>query len=268
MKRQILSRDIQGELIFLGTGTSVGVPAIGCGCAVCTSANPKNNRTRCGLALGLPQGNLLIDTPPDMRAQLLREQIGVVHAVLYTHEHADHIFGLDDLRLMQFYLQGPVPLYCEQNVEQRIRKSFDYAFRDASQMHPGALPQIEIHSIALEAFDVLGTEIQPLRLHHGPHFDVLGFRIGNVAYCTDTNQIPPKSKRQLEGLDVLILDCLRRESHTTHFSLPEALAVIEELQPRQALLTHMSHDLEHDATCAELPEGVSLAYDGLSIPLT
>ena len=134
------SRDISGLLVFLGTGTSVGVPAIGCDCEVCTSSDPKNNRTRCGLAIGLPEGNLLIDTPPDLRQQLLRERIGIAHAVAYTHEHADHIFGLDDLRLMQFYLGGPVPLFCEPVVEARIRKSFDYAFQPPERLHTGAIP--------------------------------------------------------------------------------------------------------------------------------
>jgi phosphoribosyl 1,2-cyclic phosphate phosphodiesterase len=231
------------------------------------STDTRNQRSRCGLVLGLPYGNLLIDTPPDLRTQLLREKIGIVHAVLYTHEHADHIFGLDDLRLMQFYLGGPVPLYCEMQVEERIRKSFDYAFRDASKLHRGAVPQLTMNRIGLEAFTVLGTRIQPVRLHHGPHCKVLGFRIGNVAYCTDTNAIPAESMEQLQGLDVLILDCLRRESHSTHFSLEEALAVAEELAPRRTLLTHICHDLEHAEVNALLPAGVELAYDGMIVPL-
>lgn len=264
--RSPVSRDITGQMIFLGTGTSVGVPALGCACQVCTSDNPRNQRTRCGLALGLPEGNLLIDTPPDLRQQLLREQIGIVHAVLYTHEHADHIFGLDDLRLMQFYLGGPVPLYCEPPVEARIRKSYDYAFAETKNLHSGAVPQLQIHTVGLEAFEVLGAHVVPVRLEHGPRFEVLGFRFGNVAYCTDTNGIPPESMEKLRGLDVLILDCLRREPHTTHFGLAEALAVAAELQPRRTLLTHISHDLD-DRVSESLPENVELAYDGLSIPL-
>ncbi len=268
MARLVHTRDISGQLVFLGTGTSVGVPAIGCGCPVCTSDNPRNRRTRCGLALGLPEGNLLIDTPPDLREQLLREQIGIAHAVVYTHEHADHIFGLDDLRLMQFYLGGPIPLYCEPQVEARIRKSYDYAFQSREGLHSGAVPQLELHTIGLEPFDVLGTTIVPVRLKHGPRFEVLGFRFGNVAYCTDTNAIPPASRERLRGLDVLILDCLRREPHTTHFGLDQALAEIDELQPRRALLTHISHDFDYDTLSAELPAGIELAYDGLSIPLT
>ncbi len=262
------SRDVRGQLLFLGTGTSVGVPAIGCGCAVCTSSDSHNNRTRCGLVLGLPEGNLLIDTPPELRMQLLREKIGIIHAVLYTHEHADHVFGLDDLRLMQFYLGGPVPLYCERHVEDRIRKSFDYAFRDAASLHRGAVPQLLMQRIDLEPFSVLGADVIPLRLSHGPHCQVLGFRFGNIAYCTDTNAIPPESMEKLRGLDVLILDCLRREPHSTHFSLDEALAVAAELAPRRTLFTHISHDLDHEATMAILPPGIELAYDGMVISLT
>ena len=268
MSRPVLTRDISGQLVFLGTGTSVGVPAIGCGCAVCTSDNPRNRRSRCGLALGLPEGNLLIDTPPDLREQLLREQIGIAHAVLYTHEHADHVFGLDDLRLMQFYLGGPVPLYCEPVVEARIRKSFDYAFQSRDGLHSGAVPQLTFHTIGLEPFEVLGARVVPMRLHHGPRFEVLGFRFGNVAYCTDTNAIPPESRAKLRGLDVLILDCLRRKPHTTHFGLEEALEVVSDLAPKRTLLTHISHDLDDEEISAELPVGVELAYDGLSIALS
>jgi phosphoribosyl 1,2-cyclic phosphate phosphodiesterase len=262
------SRDISGRLVFLGTGTSVGVPAIGCDCPVCTSSDPKNNRTRCGLAIGLPEGNLLIDTPPDLRQQLLREKIGVIHAVAYTHEHADHIFGLDDLRLMQFYLGGPVPLYCEPPVEARIRKSFDYAFQSPDQFHSGAIPQLTIEPINLDPFRILGATLLPVRLQHGPWTPVLGFRIGNVAYCTDVNAIPEASMQRLEGLDVLILDCLRREPHATHFSLDEALAVWRELRPRRMLLTHLSHHFDHEATNSELPAGVELAFDGMELVLS
>jgi len=255
-------------MVLLGTGTSVGVPAIGCGCAVCTSINPRNRRTRCGVVIGLPGGNLLIDTPPDLRGQLLREGIGVVHAVLYTHEHADHIFGLDDLRLMQFYLGGPVPLFCEPPVESRIRKSFDYAFQRRSDLHSGAVPQLTLQSIGLDPFEVLGSEIIPVRLRHGPRFEVLGFRFGNVAYCTDTNGIPQESMERLQGLDVLVLDCLRLKPHATHFGLEESLAVAAKLKPQRTLLTHISHDLDVEEIGPSLPPSVELAYDGLIVPLT
>jgi phosphoribosyl 1,2-cyclic phosphate phosphodiesterase len=268
MSSRPVSIDLAGQMILLGTGTSVGVPVIGCGCAVCRSDNPRNRRTRCSVILGLPGGNLLIDTSPDLRGQLLREHIGLVHAVLYTHEHADHIFGLDDLRLMQFYLGGAVPLYCEANVEKRIRKSFDYAFADIPDLHAGAVPQLVFRRIGLEAFDVLGARVTPIRLKHGKRFEVLGFRIGHVAYCTDANEIEAEGMERLAGLDVLVLDALRPRGHATHFSLEEAVEVARQLAPKQTYFTHMSHELEHDATNAALPPGMALAYDGLRIELT
>lgn len=264
--RKPATTDVTGQLVFLGTGTSVGVPMIGCDCTTCRSDNPRNNRTRCSLVLGLPEGNLLIDTAPDLRHQLLREQIGIVHATLFTHEHADHIFGLDDLRLFQFYLGGPVPLFCEEHVEARIRKSFDYAFSSVARTHAGAAPALTFERITTEPFEILGARVTPLRLHHG-NFQVLGFRFGNVAYCTDTNDIPAESMALLEGLDVLILDALRHRPHPTHFSLSEAVEVAERVGARHTYFTHVSHDLEYEQTNAELPEGMELAYDGLRIVL-
>jgi phosphoribosyl 1,2-cyclic phosphate phosphodiesterase len=262
-----LSTDIRGQFVFLGTGTSVGVPIPGCDCATCRSGDGRNQRTRCGLAVGLPEGNLLVDTPTDLRSQLLREQIALVHAVLYTHDHADHLFGLDDLRVLSFYLGGKIPLYCEELVENRIRRSFDYAFsKDADTLHEGSIPQLRFVRITTAPFELLGTQVVPIRLKHG-RSDVLGFRFGNVAYCTDTSGIPDESWPLLEGLDVLVLDALRHKPHATHFSLQQAVAVARQLRPRRTLFTHMGHDLEHAATNAELPQGMELAYDGLKVPL-
>ena len=156
--------DIRGQLVFLGTGTSVGVPMIGCGCAICNSSNTKNQRTRCGLAIGLPDGNLLIDTTPDLRQQLLRERIGVAHAVAFTHDHADHVFGLDDVRVFYFYLGRPLPIFCEDFVEERLRKSFDYAFTPEAASYAGGVPQVAFQRIsAAVPFDVLGAWVTPLR---------------------------------------------------------------------------------------------------------
>lgn len=217
--------------------------------------------------MGLPEGNLLIDTAPDLRTQFLREGLGVTHAVAYTHEHADHLFGLDDLRMFSFYIGGPVPLYCEPNVERRIRKSYDYAFNNAPQTHSGAVPRLEIRTIGLDPFEVLGATVRPLRLMHGPKYEVLGFRIGNIAYCTDTNFIPEASYEVLAGVEYLILDALRREPHPTHFHLDGALEAIARIAPARALLTHISHDLEHEQTNRLLPAGVELAYDGQRLPL-
>lgn len=262
------SRDIAGQLVFLGTGTSVGVPVLGCNCKTCASPNPRNARLRCGLALGLPQGNLLVDTPTDLRTQLLRERIGLVHAALFTHEHADHLYGLDDLRLFPHYIRRKIPLYCEPLVEARIRQSFDYAFAAGTEnLAPGWLPQLTFESISLAPFSVLGARVTPIRLRHG-RFDVLGFRFGNVAYCTDTNLIPEESWPLLQGLDVLILDALRHKPHPTHFGLAEAVAAARRIGARRTFFTHMSHDLEHDAVNASLPQGMELAYDGLAIPLS
>lgn len=268
MARKYKTTDISGKMILLGTGTSVGVPAIGCGCAVCTSADRRNYRTRCSAVIGLPEGNLLIDTPPDLRQQLLREQIGIVHAVVYTHEHADHIFGLDDLRLFQFYLGHSVPLYCEELVEDRIRHSFDYAFAKTAHTHVGAVPALRFHRITTDSFEVLGSVVQPIRLQHGPRFVTLGFRIGNVAYCTDTNSIPPESWPLLEGLDVLVLDALRHKPHATHFGLQQAVDVARRVGARQTYFTHVSHELEYLETSENLPTGMELAYDGLQIPIS
>ena len=217
--------------------------------------------------MGLPEGNLLIDTTPDLRMQLLREGIGNVHAALFTHEHADHVMGLDDVRLFPFYLGHPFPLYCDDVVEQRIRTSFDYAFDNRELTHAGAIPQLEFFPIGLAPFDLLGTRVVPLRLRHG-RYDVLGFRFGRLAYCTDTNAIPDETWPLLADLDVLILGALRMRPHATHFSLPEALEVVDRLRPQRTLLTHMCHELDHAATSAQLPTGVELAYDGLRVPLT
>ena len=260
--------DIRGNLVLLGTGTSVGVPALGCSCDVCTSNDPRNHRTRCSAIWGLPEGNLLIDTPPDLRQQLIREGIGLVNAVCFTHEHADHIFGLDDLRLMQFYLGHPVPLYCNDTVEQRLRKSFDYAFSNQATTHVGATPSLEFHAIGDQPFQVLETQVQPIPLKHGPRFDVLGFRIGNVAYCTDVKEIPESSWPLLEGLDTLVLSALRYDPHPTHLNLEEAMAVVQRLRPRQTYFTHCSCHLDYHTVNRSLPDHIQLAYDGLQIPLT
>lgn len=262
-----VSHDFRGQLIFLGTGTSHGVPLIGCGCPTCTSPDPRNNRTRCSVALGLPQGNLLVDSGPELRIQLLREKIGLIHAVLYTHAHADHLFGLDDLRIFARYLGRDLPVYCEADVQRAIRRSFGYVFDPAVQAFPaGGIPKLTFRSITTEPFEVLGAAVTPIRLLHG-RFVALGYRFGDVAYCTDAKEIPDQSMAKLQGLDVLILDCLRREPHVGHLSLDEAVEVAAELGPKRTLLTHLAHNLEHERTCRDLPPGVELAYDGLRIPL-
>ena len=268
MKKQPHTTDISGKLILLGTGTSVGVPALGCGCDVCKSGKTKNHRTRASAIFGLPDGNLLVDTSPDLRTQLLREGIGIVDSVIYTHEHTDHVMGFDDLRLFQFYLGHPVPIYCTTQVETRLRKAFDYAFDDTPETHRGATPSVDIHSIKISPIDILGAKVTPIPLKHGPRFDVLGFRIGNVAYCTDTSEVPPESRGLLQGLDTLVLDGLRYEPHVTHLSIPEAVEVARELGAKQTYFTHCACRMDYDEVNAKLPENMELAYDGLQIPIS
>jgi phosphoribosyl 1,2-cyclic phosphate phosphodiesterase len=254
----------QRTFTFLGTGTSAGVPMLGCDCDVCRSPNPRNQRYRPAVFIGTPGGNILIDTPPELRLQLLREHIGIIHAALFTHYHADHLNGFDDLRPFSKILGHAVPIYCTTEVEERIREAFSYAFGpEAERLPAGWIPKIAFHTITTAPFEVLGQQVIPIPLQHA-HFNVFGFRIDDVAYCTDVNRIPEGSWPLLEGLRVLVLDALRPKPHPGHFGLDEALQVIARVKPKRAYLTHMSHELEHEATNRRLPSGVELAYDGLS----
>ena len=249
---------------FLGTGTSTGVPMVGCECSVCTSSDARNQRYRCAVLVKTPQGNILVDTPPELRLQLLRAKVNYVGAVLFTHYHADHMMGLDDLRPMPRHLGGAVPLYCATDVERKIRTIFSYAFDTYAENVPsGYLPKLAFHSIDDKPFTVLGQKVVPIQLEHA-HFNVLGFRFDDVAYCTDVSKIPKESWSRLEGLKVLVLDALRHKPHPGHFCLEEAVDVVERLRPEKAYFTHMSHDLEHEATNRTLPPNIQLAHDGLS----
>ncbi len=254
------------EMILLGTGTSVGVPVIGCDCEVCTSDDPRNQRTRTGVAVRTPLGNFLIDTPPELRLQLIREKVAMIEAAVFTHSHADHIFGLDDLRIFGMYRDRAVTLYCEETVEQQLRASFGYAFEPPyPNTHRGAVPRLEFRRIGTEPFELLELTIRPIRMWHGK-LAVLGFRIGDVAFCTDVSDIPDESWPLLEGLDVLVIDALRDKPHPTHFNIEQGLQVVERLKPKQTYFTHISHSLDHQQTNARLPASVELAYDGLRIP--
>jgi len=251
-------------LIVLGSGTSAGVPTIGCDCAVCTSTNPRNSRTRPSVLLQLPEGNILVDTSPELRIQLIRERIRIVHSVLYTHYHVDHLFGLDDCRLFPIKLGHSLPIFCNDEVEEVIRQVFSYAFHPKNDNHPAImLPQLEFRRITAEPFEILGLPITPIPLIHG-RFNVFGYRVGNLAYCTDVNLIPERSWPLLQNLDTLILDAVKPGiSLPSHFGLDEALQVIEQLKPKQTYLTHLSHKMDPDTI--ELPKNVELAYDGLRI---
>jgi phosphoribosyl 1,2-cyclic phosphate phosphodiesterase len=249
---------------FLGTGTSVGVPMIGCDCAVCRSTDPRNQRYRCSVLIGTQQGNILVDTPPELRLQLLRAKVRSIHAVLFTHYHADHLYGLDDVRPLSWRLPAPMPLYCTGEVEDKVRESFSYAFgREAEHLPLGFVPRLEFKQITEEPFTVLGQRVTPIPLVHA-RFNVMGFRIDDVAYCTDVNRIPERSWPLLQGLRVLVLDALRNKPHPGHLSVDEAVEIVRQLGVKQAYLTHMGHELDHEATNKRLPPGIELAYDGLS----
>jgi len=239
---------------------------LGCECDVCRSTDPRNHRYRCSVLIQGPQGNILIDTTPELRLQLLRAKVPRIHAVLYTHAHADHMYGLDDLRPIPRLIGGPVPLYCTTEVERKLRQSFAYAFSpEADLLSSGYLPKLTFRTITEEPFTVMEERVTPIPLEHA-HFSVLGFRIGDLAYCTDVSKIPRESMKRLAGLEILILDALRLKPHLAHFCVDEALDVIDQLQPARAYLTHMSHDIEHEAISRTLPPNVELAYDGLCFP--
>lgn len=251
------------NVLFLGTGTSHGVPMIGCDCDVCRSTDPRDTRLRPSIYLELEDGmRVLVDTTPDLRQQALRHDLRKVDAVLFTHSHADHILGLDEVRRYNHMTRAPLPLYGDAATLADLRRVFSYVFDPRSQKG-GGVPDLRLTTI-VGPFCLGTTEILPLRVLHGGR-PVLGFRIGGFAYLTDCNEIPDETMAQLEGLEVLVLDALRRKRHPTHFSLDEAVAVAQRLRPAQTLFTHCCHDLGHAQTCASLPEGIALAYDGLRL---
>lgn len=250
------------RLIFLGTGTSHGVPVIGCDCAVCRSADPRNQRYRPSVLVEWRGKRLLVDTPPELRLQLLRAGVRQIDALLFTHTHADHLFGLDDVRVFNARSGAPLPLYAAPGALDHIQQQFFYVFQGGPV--GGGKPQLDLVPISpLSApFRAAGVTVQPVPVLHGTT-PVLGFRFGDVAYITDTNQISDASLALLQDLDVLVLDALRWHSHPTHFSIAEALTVVERIRPRRVYFTHICHELDHDVTNRQLPQGVELAYDGL-----
>ena len=249
------------RITFLGTGTSAGVPMIGCECAVCRSTDPRDSRLRPSIYVDVPgHARLLVDTTPDLRQQALRYGIRHVDAILFTHSHADHILGLDDIRRFNHLHKRPMPCYANGFAWDVIKRVFYYSF-DGQPRLGGGVPMIEAHEIT-GPFALGGVRIVPVPLWHG-HMPILGFRFGNVAYLTDTNRIADGSWELIAGVETLVLDALRDKPHTTHFNIAEALAVVERVAPRRALFTHIAHDLGHAATNARLPAGVELAYEGL-----
>ena len=249
------------RVTFLGTGTSTGVPTLACHCRVCASPDPRDKRTRPSLLVRFGDRALVIDTTPDFRAQALREGMDRLDAVLFTHSHADHILGLDDVRGFYFRQQKPIPVFADAHSMENIRRTFKYIF-DGDYPY-GGVARLDPHLID-GPFEVEGLEVIPVPVMHG-NLPILGFRIDGVAYLTDVSEIPESSYPLLEGLDVLVLDALRPRPHPTHLTVEQALGVMERLKVRKGYCTHIAHELAHEETNARLPPHVRLAYDGLQL---
>lgn len=249
------------EVCILGSGTSTGVPVIGCGCEVCRSPLPQNQRTRCSALLSWQGRQILIDTATDLRQQALREQLTRVDAVLYTHTHADHLHGIDDLRTLNPVDGSFIPIYGSVETLEAIGRNFHYIFNAGPD--PGYRPRLERRPIT-GPFELFGLPVQPIPLLHGSG-ETLGFRIGPFAYLTDVSAIPEDSEALLQGLGLLVLDGLRFSAHTTHFNVAQAVAVAQRLRVPRTLLTHLSHEIDHQRHGAGLPPGVEFAYDGLRL---
>ncbi len=253
------------EWTILGSGTSTGVPLISCKCQVCRSKNPKNKRLRASAWIKVKNRKILIDTSTDLRQQALLRKVDRIDAVLYTHPHADHIHGIDELRSFNYLQQTRIPVYGNAWTCNELQSKFPYIF-NPGPVEGGGIPQLDLHFFegSVAAVDVLGVKVIPLPVRHGSK-EGIGYRIGGCAYIADCNEIPPGTLDRLKKLDVLILDCIRLERHRTHFNLEQSLATVSFLKPKKTFLTHLGHDFDHDSWNRKLPKGVQLAYDGLKI---
>ncbi len=256
------------KVTILGSGTSKGIPLIGCSCPACTSTNSKDKRLRVSVFIEADTLinnrtlKILIDTSPDFRQQMLMNGFTNVDAVLFTHYHADHLMGLDDISQINYAQKKRVPLYANHETAGKIRQTFNYIF-DLNTFKGGGLPQVSLNVIDINPFDIMGEKIIPLEYMHGPT-KVFGYRIGNFAYMTDCSFIPESEFSKLIGLKVLVLDALRYKPHETHFSFDEAIEASKRIGAERTYFTHMTHDIVHDEASTKLPEGIELAYDQLS----
>jgi phosphoribosyl 1,2-cyclic phosphate phosphodiesterase len=250
------------KITFLGTGTSQGVPVIACECATCLSDDCHDKRLRASLLVETASNTIVIDAGPDFRQQMLSAGVKKLDAILLTHEHKDHIAGMDDLRAFNYKSQSAIDIYAEERVQNAVRKEYEYVF--AENRYPG-VPKMELHTIAGYNIDLNGDEIIPLRIFHY-RLPILGFRIGEMAYITDANYIPEETREKIIGVKYLVVNALRKEKHISHFSLGEALALIEQVSPRKAYITHIGHQMgRHADVNRDLPVNVTLAWDGLEV---
>lgn len=250
------------KIKFLGTGTSQGVPVIACDCNVCRSDDPRDKRLRTSILIEKGNTTLLFDAGPDFRQQMLREKVRKLDSILLTHEHKDHIAGMDDVRAFNYKSQDAIDIYAEERVLKAIRNEFSYVFSE--YQYPG-IPKMRLNAISEQSFKIRGIEIIPVRVRH-LHLEILGFRIGSFAYITDANYIPEESKEKLIGVKYLVINALRKEKHISHFSLREAIDFVREISPKKAFITHISHQMGlYQQVSEELPAGIMLAYDGLEL---
>lgn len=250
------------QLTMLGVGSSAGTPAVGCPCETCISTNQRNKRTRCSSLITLDSGeNILIDTGPDLRTQALREGITRVDAVLYTHTHADHLHGIDDLRAFCVLQRKQIPLYAKEDAVTHIAQKFGYALREPSDFWE--MPVLRTETIDAP-FTLFGVKITPIPVMHG-RSQIFGYRIGNCAYMTDVSEIPESSFELLENLDVLLIDCLREKFHPTHINVEQSLAYISRIKAKQSYMIHMTHELEYMSLSNRLPKDVFVGFDGLKL---
>ena len=250
------------QICFLGTGTSTGIPMIACGCAVCTSHDKKDKRLRSSIMVESEKTRIVIDTTPDFRYQMLRENVKHLDAVLFTHPHKDHIAGLDDVRAFNFFQEQPMQVYANQMTMDALMREFAYAFAD--KKYPG-VPSLDLNTIVLDAFTIGDIEITPIEVWH-MKMPVFGFRFGDFTYITDANRIEKDEKEKIKGSKVLVVNALRKEKHISHYNLQEAIDLVLELEVPTAYFTHISHQLgKHQEIEKRLPEGIHLAYDGLQI---
>jgi len=253
------------NILFLGTGTSTGVPSLCCDCDVCLSSDPKNKRLRASILVRENSYNILIDTSTDLRQQCLTHRIQHIDSVLYTHHHADHVHGIDELRSFNHFNKTIIPCYGNEPTVQELKKNFSYIFKGTEQVG-GGIPQLKLHTLSGESFTLGGIPVQPLEITHGK-LNITGYKVQNSAYITDCSAIPEKTQKKLSGLDLLIINALGFVPHPTHFNLGQALSAIEMLKPKRAFLTHINHKFDHSLVSRDLPKNVELAYDGLTVKL-